>query len=419
MISTGIQYLDKITGGFKLGDNVVWGLSDGVSVDPFLKVFFEGNKDFTGRIIYISSNYSPATIFKKFAFLSDRDFILIDAFTHGKGNSDPIFLDFYKEDNSIEVHLVKDPRDFNNFSAVMNGVERENRDGSFYIFDSLTGLYELWKDEKKVIDFFVFTCPKLYDLNTLAYWAFERDAHSREFVASITHITQVVFSLSFSHADLYNFVVNKLENRVTTGDADPGYFRLSRDGVHFVAGKAGDIVRVGEKVKQARKEKRITQAELAHVLSLTAGAVSQIENNITSPSLQTLVQMAKFFNKPVGFFTDMEPEGDKNRGFQVLRRGFSDSDVARPVRISELFDNPSFPIVPSVISIDPHQTHQGPILLHKGIEYFYLQEGSLDIIVNMDVIHLNEGDSVILESSFVSQWETGDEGCELFYILLK
>ncbi len=49
MISTGITYLDKITGGLKLGDNVVWQISDGIPVDNFIKSFFKRKNSFKSK----------------------------------------------------------------------------------------------------------------------------------------------------------------------------------------------------------------------------------------------------------------------------------------------------------------------------------------------------------------------------------
>jgi len=417
MISTGIQYLDKITGGFKLGDNVVWGLSDGVSMNPFLKTFFEGNSDFTGRIIYISSNYSPATIFKKFAFLSDRNFILIDAFTHGKGNSDPIFLDFYEEDNSIDVHLVENPRDFDNFSAVMNGVERENRDGSFYIFDSLTGLYELWKDEKKVIDFFVFTCPKLYDLNTLAYWAFERDAHSREFVASITHITQIVFSLSSARSDFFNFMVEKMEGRPTIHDAEPYQFRFLGDNIVFEQDRGDEMVHIGEPLKELRKQRRITQAELASILGMTPGAVSQLENNITSPALQTLVQLSSVFNRPMEFFVG-SGGATVDKGYRLFRMETGTALKQKDCEIQDMVIGDDFPFKLYLVTLPAESFLNGPIMLHKGSECVVLFEGELTVSVGDEELVLGPGDSLVLKTSFIESWKSSDRQCRFLYFLL-
>ena len=59
MISTGITYLDKITGGLKLGDNVVWQISDGIPVDNFINSFFKKKNNFNQNVIYINFNFSP------------------------------------------------------------------------------------------------------------------------------------------------------------------------------------------------------------------------------------------------------------------------------------------------------------------------------------------------------------------------
>jgi hypothetical protein len=38
-------------------------------------------------------------------------------------------------------------------------------------------------------------CPRLFDLDSVAYWILEKDAHSQKFKANIRHITQVVLEL--------------------------------------------------------------------------------------------------------------------------------------------------------------------------------------------------------------------------------
>ena len=191
MISTGINYLDKITGGFKLGDNIVWQVSDGVPVEIFTHSFFSNTDNFNNSIIYVNFNYSPQTIYNKYDHLfKNFNTILVDAFTHGKGKSDQVFLNFYKKNNKKNKMIcVDEPGNIKSFTSILNEIENENQNGAFYIFDSLTGMNELWKDETAVLDFFSFTCPKLYDLNTLAYWVYEKNAHSKEFIASLTHIT--------------------------------------------------------------------------------------------------------------------------------------------------------------------------------------------------------------------------------------
>ena len=44
---------------------------------------------------------------------------------------------------------------------------------------------------------------------------------------------------------------------------------------------------IGSKIKQLRLENGLTQQELANRLELTKGYISQIERNLSSPSLET------------------------------------------------------------------------------------------------------------------------------------
>jgi hypothetical protein len=142
MISTGIKYLDKLTSGLRLGDNVVWQISNGVPIEYFTRDVLNTENSYTSNIVYINFNYSPHTVCKRFDEIFRRETItMIDAFTHGKGNSDQVFLDFYDTQNEYDtssIVCVENPKDMSSFIKVMNLIEQQNTSGSFYIFDSLT-----------------------------------------------------------------------------------------------------------------------------------------------------------------------------------------------------------------------------------------------------------------------------------------
>ncbi|WAW14491.1 helix-turn-helix domain-containing protein [Peptostreptococcus equinus] len=48
---------------------------------------------------------------------------------------------------------------------------------------------------------------------------------------------------------------------------------------------------IGEKVKRLRTEKQLTQEELANRCELSKGFISQLENDLTSPSIATLIDI--------------------------------------------------------------------------------------------------------------------------------
>jgi len=56
------------------------------------------------------------------------------------------------------------------------------------------------------------------------------------------------------------------------------------------------------RVKSARIQRGITQAELAEALGISKQAISQYENGKKKPESKTLIAMARYFNKPVDFF---------------------------------------------------------------------------------------------------------------------
>ncbi|GKX28777.1 transcriptional regulator [Vallitalea longa] len=60
---------------------------------------------------------------------------------------------------------------------------------------------------------------------------------------------------------------------------------------------------LGSKIKRIRKELHITQSQLADK-DMTKSMISQIENNIATPSMKNLKIIADRLNKPVSFFLD-------------------------------------------------------------------------------------------------------------------
>ena len=53
--------------------------------------------------------------------------------------------------------------------------------------------------------------------------------------------------------------------------------------------KGGVAMDIGGKIKRMRIEKQLTQEELANRCELSKGFISQLENNLTSPSIATLI----------------------------------------------------------------------------------------------------------------------------------
>ena len=83
------------------------------------------------------------------------------------------------------------------------------------VFESITGMQELWGGEDQVLNFYSHSCPRLYELNTIAYWVMEKNAHSPRFRAQISQIAQVAIDLSIKRGTT-SLTVLKAENRSST-----------------------------------------------------------------------------------------------------------------------------------------------------------------------------------------------------------
>jgi transcriptional regulator with PAS, ATPase and Fis domain len=131
--------------------------------------------------------------------MSPGRFSLIDCFSSGKGNSDEMFLKFFDDPMRDAVHApvhIADPSDPSRLEEAIIDVGTRGGQSANYVFDSLTGMLDLWGDENRVVRLFGHLCPRLYDLSTLAYWLIETEAHSDTFRAKVRHITQVVIEVS-------------------------------------------------------------------------------------------------------------------------------------------------------------------------------------------------------------------------------
>jgi transcriptional regulator with XRE-family HTH domain len=65
-----------------------------------------------------------------------------------------------------------------------------------------------------------------------------------------------------------------------------------------------DAKKIGKKIKLARIEIDLTQAQLAEKIHAKQKSISRYETGNTVPSVETLLKIAKVLRKPPGYFID-------------------------------------------------------------------------------------------------------------------
>ena len=68
---------------------------------------------------------------------------------------------------------------------------------------------------------------------------------------------------------------------------------------------------IGEKIRRLRMELQLTQEELADRTELTKGYISQVERDLASPSIATLVDILEALGTTLGEFFSDEKSDEK------------------------------------------------------------------------------------------------------------
>jgi len=58
---------------------------------------------------------------------------------------------------------------------------------------------------------------------------------------------------------------------------------------------------IGEAIKQARKERHLTQEELGQLVGLKKSQISKIENSLTDARFETIIKVFKALNAKINF----------------------------------------------------------------------------------------------------------------------
>ncbi|MFZ5905920.1 MAG: helix-turn-helix domain-containing protein [Nitrospirota bacterium] len=398
-IFSGIRDLDNLIDSLYVGDNVVWEVEAGTSPEVFVLNFIRQSFSEDKQVIYVSFNKSPQTILQQIGEIPPQaSFTLLDCFTSGKGKNDKAFTKFYENAVRAHVRKIDDPKNIDKLTSLLASLEDSFPSGGRYVFDSLTGMQDLWGDEHRTYKFFTYLCPLLYDLGTVAYWLLEKDAHSQKFKANLRHITQVVLELYKRKEKLW-IKAAKLESRPNRVAFKPHAYEIAGKTVSISSVRKELSFDVGTRIKELRTRIGISQKELADKVDLTPSFISQMENNQIIPSLSSFIQICNTLGVRVS---------------DLLERKAGDSSWL--IRKEKIFSNPllketgirGFEIVRNgtmsgmFIAIEPYAKMTGQVIPSEGRRLVYVLKGDISVTVNGKGETLSQGDSLFLVKEVAS-----------------
>jgi len=167
-----------------------------------------------------------------------------------------------------------------------------------------------------------------------------------------------------------------------------------------------ETMALGTKVRQFRIERDIRGKELAAAAGVSASLISQIENNVTTPSIDVLRRIAAALQVPIGDFFN---EGDKgaSNGRTSANRPLVVRANARKKLILPKSNWAYELLTPDLqgslellwIEIGPGRSVPEEPSIHEGEEANVVLKGRVHIWVENEEYVLEEGDAITFDSS--------------------
>lgn len=193
--STGIPGLDRVFRGLLPGDNLVWQIDDIADFIPFVPGYCRSAHQAGRPLVYFRFADHPPLV-------TDADGARIAPLETGAG--------------------------FEHFITEVRSLIRAAGRGAFFLFDSLSAVADIWASDRMLGNFFMLSCPFVYDMESIAYFPLLRGQHSHHATDPIGRTTQVMTEV-YRHRGVLYLQPMKVEQRYS-----PNMYRLHAwQGEHF------------------------------------------------------------------------------------------------------------------------------------------------------------------------------------------
>lgn len=173
---------------------------------------------------------------------------------------------------------------------------------------------------------------------------------------------------------------------------------------------------IGQKISDWRKAKGLTLRQLAQETNLTAGYISQVENDKASPSISTLKNISKVLGvRIIDFFSDEiinDPKVlSRDEWTKVLLPGWK-ADIRQLVHIvGNKRMQPFYTVIP------PKGRSRKPYA-HQGEEFGIVLEGNLTLTVGKECYEIGPMTSFYYSSLLPHSWiNNGIKSCSVIWVI--
>ena len=160
--TTGLPGLDAVLSGIEPGDNIVWEIDAIEDYQELVAPYAAAAQSARRRLVY-------------FRFAEHAPLL--------------------PPQSGVERHDLNAKEGFEEFVRGVHEVIEHAGKGAIYIFDCLSHLATTWASDQSLANFFLLTCPRLFDLETVTYFGLYRDTHSSYALEPIRGTTQFMLDI--------------------------------------------------------------------------------------------------------------------------------------------------------------------------------------------------------------------------------
>lgn len=152
---------------------------------------------------------------------------------------------------------------------------------------------------------------------------------------------------------------------------------------------------IGEKIKELRLSCGFTQEELADRCELTKGYISQLENELTSPSIATLIDILSALGTTLKeFFSD---DGESEEKISFGKNEFIEKETNAYVLNWLVPNAQKNAMEPVYMKLKPNSSTDEDVP-HEGEEFGYVLKGEITVALGKRRIKVKKGESFYYSS---------------------
>ena len=164
---------------------------------------------------------------------------------------------------------------------------------------------------------------------------------------------------------------------------------------------------IGDRLRKLREARGISIRSLSKKCGLAVNTLSLIENEKTSPSVNTLSKIAESLGIPITAFFDYSIT-KSDIGFTKISEAFIVKYVFGKV-VDLGSQKTVHPILPYLLIINPKSKQCNDLMTHSGYEFVYCFAGKIEFVINSNIYSLEIGDSLLFDASLTHNYQNNSD----------